>query len=458
MSAEPLPARLNGAALSPDEAMAALQCEFASRNAVRIFSKHGLKCWRVLQEDDRAGFDAMRAELHSGQRAVLEQRLREFEAAESTQARESVDDWPGSGEVGELLRTEPPPIEWFGRERLLADRAHVLAGLGGTSKTRMQYHLAIGAVLGRLPWGWQIDRTGSAALFLTEDTPEGVHRTLDAMVRSMRLSAAERARLAERLKVFGLAGKPSHLLLANPGGALVESWRVEQLLDILRGLPPPLVYVGLDPALGLTEGDEMNPAHQRKLGELADRIAIELRACVVLNTHAAKGLQTLEEIGSHSSRGSGAITDAVRGEFALRTMTAAEARSFGVDSIEERKSFVQLVAVKGNELPPAAFAPTWLRRGIGGVLEPAELVAREVPTVGKRETDALAILRGLAETAAPQMKVWRDACVAKGLLTGPTDRAREKAMERVRDALLAAGLIERGVGRGVFVPVAEETP
>lgn len=422
------------------------------------FEAGALWAFAHLEQSDRPSFlDAMsRLPRRVAEEVRGELRRMPKTKVNGTATEPAADDWPGSGEVGEFLRTEPPPVAWFARDRLLAGRAHTLAGMGGASKTRMQYYLGFGGVLGRVPWGWTIERTGSAALFLAEDTAEGVHRTIDAMARSMRLSAADRAKLAERLRVFPLAGKSSHLMLAGPGGALTESWRVERMLELLRTLPPPLVYVGLDPALGLTEGDELNPSHQRRLGELVDRIAIELRACAVLNTHATKGLQVLDEIGSHTSRGSGAITDAVRGEFVLRTMTAAEAKRFGVDDLEERKAFVQLVAVKGNEMPPAAFAPVWLRRGHGGVLEPAELTEQEVPRVGKREMGALAILRGLAADSAPQLKAWREACVAEGLVTGPTDRAREKAMERIRDALLAAGLIERGVGRGVCVPAKVE--
>jgi RecA-family ATPase len=74
--------------------------------------------------------------------------------------------------------------------------------------------------------------------------------------------------------------------------------------------------VGFDPALGITEGDEMNQAHQRRLGELMDRIAIDSGACVMVTTHAARSMLHADELGSHSSRGGGAITDAVRGEYA----------------------------------------------------------------------------------------------------------------------------------------------
>ncbi len=84
---------------------------------------------------------------------------------------------------------------------LLAYRAHLLTGAGGSSKTRALYHLAIAAVIGRLPWGWPIERTGSAVLFLAEDTIENVHRTLHALIEFGDITEAESKLVGERLFV-----------------------------------------------------------------------------------------------------------------------------------------------------------------------------------------------------------------------------------------------------------------
>lgn len=422
-----------------------------------LFGDTVLACFRVLQLTQPDALSAELAKLEAGTAREVRRRLYEFERqalkAGSSGVEES--DWPGCGSIGGYLDTPAPPRRDFASDRLPANRACVVAGLGGSSKTRFLYHNGIGGAIGRLPWAWQIERTGSTALLLAEDTAEDVHRTVWAMAEAMRLSADERALLVSRLHVFPLAGRDARLLM-SVGGDLVENGKVATLIDALRALPPPLVFVGLDPALALTDGDELDQAHQRRLGELVDRIAIELDACVMLATHAGKSLANAEEIGSHTARGGGALTDAVRAEYVLRTMTASEARSFGIDSIEERKAHVQLVATKGNALPPAAFAPLWLRRGSGGVLEAAELVPQTAPSIGPREVRALELLRDLAAVSAPRLGAWRDACLKVNLLTGATDRAREKAMDRIRDALLAARLIEPGATRGFYVPKVAE--
>ncbi len=362
--------------------------------------------------------------------------------------------WPaGSGSIADFLDTPPPALHWFAHERLLANRAHLLTGMGGTSKTTVLYHLGIAAVTGRLPWGWQIERTGAALLLLAEDDAANVHRVIANHARHADLSPHERRLIAERLRVFPMAGKSCRLLAAGPNGTLHETKEAAGLFELAKRIPE-LRFIALDPALALTEGDEMSPAHQRRLGELADRLALETGACVVLASHAAKASNMADELGSHTSRGSGAITDAVRGELALRTMTAAEARKYGISDTAERKAHVQLTLTKSNAAPPDAFVPVWLKRGTGGLLSLAELAESEAGTVGTRERKALDLLRELSAVEAPQLRDWRNACEAAGLLTGKSPEAKEKAMQRILRALIAAGEVEQGMRRGIYTPVA----
>ena len=60
----------------------------------------------------------------------------------------------------------------------------------------------------------------------------------------------------------------------------------------------------------------------------------------------------------------------------------------------------------------------------------------------------------IAKKTTPTMGDWRDRCAAAGLLTGSDGSdARRKSMTRLRDALLAAGMIERGEARDAIVPL-----
>lgn len=359
--------------------------------------------------------------------------------------------WPvGDGGVGTLLNTPPTPRKWFVRERLIAGRAHLLTGIGGASKSTLLYHLAIGGVLGRLPWNWDIEGTGTGLLFLTEDVASDVHETLAAMTAG--LSDIDRAKLSQKLRIWPLAGQDARLLsldgqtiyINERGLALIETCK--QFQDV--------AFIGLDPALGLTEGDEMSQSHQRSLGQYADRLAIETGACVVLVSHATKASASAEELTSHQSRGGGGITDAVRGEFVLRTMTAKEAKTYGIDDLAERKRHVQLIATKGNRIPPEAFVPLWLRRGPGGTLSEVELTEK---SSGSKATfsdmKVLDVLRDMCRTSTPMMAEWRDECAGRGLVQGKGEAAR-KNMGRIRDRLLNDGLIEPALRRGAYVPAS----
>lgn len=354
----------------------------------------------------------------------------------------------GDGRLHGCFECKPQPRRWFVKDRMLQGRAHLVAGIGGSSKTRLLYALGMGAVLGRLPWSWEVTQTGSAALFLTEDTVDDMHLVVHAM--GAHLTEEQRQQVRRQLRVYPLAGLPLRLLQLS-GQTLVEGHAYDWIIEQIAKLPQPVAFLGFDPALALTEGDELSPSHQRRLGELMDRIAIDSKACVLLSSHAAKGLRQAEELGSHSSRGSGALTDAVRAEMVLRTMTADEARRFGIDDRVERERYVQLSLTKGNSLPPEAFAPTWLKRGEAGLLEGVTLGEVERGTVGERERKALEILTRAHATGETAMRFWQVQCEAAGLIGG-TDSAKEKAMRRIKDALEGAGMVAQGSRRGMWVP------
>lgn len=388
---------------------------------------------------------------------IADQALRSYQkhrTSEPSSNESGMTSWPrGSGDISAYLNTQPSEIQWFCQERLLSDRAHLLTGIGGSSKTRLLYHLAIGAVIGRLPWNWAIRRTGNAILFLAEDSPGNVHRSLSAIKNYSDLSQTELELVAKRLKIFPLAGQDTKLLRLVPGIGLTTTSHVDALIQICRELGN-VVFVGLDPAIALSEGDESNQSHQRRIGELADQIAIKLNACVVLTSHAAKILQSTDEVVSHSSRGGGAITDAVRAEYVLRGMTAPEAKRLGISDMEGRKAHVQLVATKGNELPPNAYSPTWLIRGQEGVLSETKFSESIISSssLGKRELTALAILNELSKNKSPTVRDWTKECVAQKLLSG-SPASIEKSIHRIKNSLIFNGRIEPGAGRGVFVPV-----
>lgn len=363
----------------------------------------------------------------------------------------AMEPWPKSdGDISKFLDSDPPPRKWFVHNRLLAGRAGVMTGIGGASKTTALYHIGLGGVLGRLPWDWKIDTTGTALLFLTEDTADDAHHALAAMCED--LSEEERALVGRKLRVFPLAGEDVRLLSIDQG-TLYENPRALGLIERCRSFDD-VVFIGIDPALALSEGDELSQAHQRYLGQFVDKIAIQTGACVMLVTHATKASANADEITSHASRGGGGITDAVRAEYVLRTMTAKEATAHGITSTD-RKRYVQLVATKANKAPLDAFAPLWLERGRNGLLYPADLALVEKQDTALTMTDRriLDVLREMCKTSTPMRQEWRDECQKRGLISGKTEQAKVQSMKRVIDRLKDAGQITAGFARGIYLPV-----
>ena len=231
--------------------------------------------------------------------------------------------------MAKVMRDDPKPIKWLFRQRVPGNRGALLTGLGGTSKTQMLYQMAIAAILGHCPWGWEVDTTGKAVLILTEDDANDPHITIHTIKVAMGLSAEQCHKIEESLIVFPLAGEDLKLMIRDAdSGALIESGHLHGFEEMVKEVGG-VAFVGIDPALGVTEGDEASQSDQRALGRMADNLAVRCDCSVFILTHGTKGSLQSDEIGSHSSRGGGAITDAVRAEYGMRTMTSRRPRSTG---------------------------------------------------------------------------------------------------------------------------------
>ena len=363
-------------------------------------------------------------------------------------------------DIARLMRDPPRPTRWLFRQRVPANRGGLLTGVGGTSKTQLLYQMAIAAILGHCPWGWHVERTGKAVLILTEDDVDDPHVTLHTIRAAMTLTPEQLSAVEAGLIVYPLAGEDLKLLVRDPkSGALVGSSHLRALEEKINDTGG-VVFVGIDPALGVSEGDEASQSDQRALGRMADNLAVRCDCSVLALSHATKGSLQSDELTSHSSRGGGAITDAVRVEYAMRTLTAKEAPKYGINDIAERESYVQLKATKGNRIPPEAKVPVWFKRGHGGFLEIAELAEVEA---GGISPNARRVLNVMAEMDPANHGVrlldLRQRCAELHIIGGPTDDAKKKAMTRILKSLgsrIAKDGQVRGSYRRAFIDFDDE--
>ncbi len=363
-------------------------------------------------------------------------------------------------DIAHVLANDPPSVDWLIRERIELGRGSLISGLGGSSKTRMLYHLGIGSCIGRLPWGWEVVKQGKAVLLLNEDRCADAHRIIHGMCIALDLNEDDRALLMASLNVFPLAGESVRLLMFDEKTRmLVENGFAKRLSEEVNRLGN-VVFVGLDPALSLTPGDENDQSHQRALGKLVDDLAINTGASVVLVAHAAKAIQGREDIESHSSRGGGAITDAVRCEMVMRAMTPKEAKALGIADQTERRRHVQLAITKANSCPPESFTPVWLRRGEFGALAGAELaqqVAEGEASLKAGDLKILNLLREMCADRVPKLEVWRAAAIERKFIQENLSKESQvQAMKRSISRLMNAGEIKAGIARGTYVPSNEE--
>ena len=345
---------------------------------------------------------------------------------------------PRPASLNSLETVAAKPVEFAIEGLLLRRRAHLLTGVGGSSKSTLLTQLAVGIASNKSVLGWNIGHGGHAVLLLAEDTEEDAQRLVHNILVSLDLTPEERRACCSRLHVFAAAGVDC-TLIGHPDPE--EENRVDQLIAYCQQLGN-VSFIGLDPAIALTRGRELDELDQRQLATTVERLALKTGAAVVLVSHAAKSVQYQTELGSHHSRGSGALTDALRLEMLLRTMTTKEARSFGIPDTE-RQRFVRFQVTKANRLPPEAMKPRWFMRGEAGILTPAAL---EIPleaggSLKPKELCALEAFLEFDETTGEITPVnrkfadWKSRCAEHHLLTGNTGPAQDMSARRLLQSL-----------------------
>lgn len=331
-------------------------------------------------------------------------------------------------DLRDTIRVANETVDYAVSPFFRAGRAALITGLGASSKSTLLKELAISVTSGKPALGLSVPKPGKAVLVLAEDTPEDAYRSLDAIFQSMNLSDDEITLVHERLFIFAAAGKDCVIVSSESDKT---SLKLDQLISFVQSLGD-VRLVGLDPAIALTRGRELDELAQRDLANTVEKIAIETGAAVLVISHAAKSVQYQQEVGSHASRGSGAITDAFRLEVLMRVMTPKEARDFQIAE-PERHRFVRMQVTKANSLPPNLMHPVWLERVNGGALTLASLK----PFSLTRPRSALELFfeadqeTGELGPVSLSFSAWKLKASEAGLLTGKTDSARDMSARRL---------------------------
>lgn len=208
-----------------------------------------------------------------------------------------------------------PPGEGDGMIPL--GRAGMLSSAGGVGKTIALIELGISVITGR-PWlghfhpSWE-SRKGRVLLLLAEEDAGECQRRIKRISDSLNLSDDERAKVAQRMIILGLAGKPVAFLSGggfNPVNETSELASLKKLLKSSAGehgwslivLDPLARWSGID-----VESD--NQAATRFVQTVESLTTCHGNPTVIVCHHSSK---TARRDGKADSRGVTGLTDGFR--------------------------------------------------------------------------------------------------------------------------------------------------
>lgn len=239
----------------------------------------------------------------------------------------------------DLLQAAPPARRWLlrhptrdGAECPFAEgdgmiplgKAGILSSEGGVGKTMVLLELAIAVVTGRAWLGhfhpaWDA-RKGRVLLGLAEEDLEEVHRRLYTAAEALKLTAEERQRVAARIVVLPLAGRPVSIVAYGADGTTIVD--TDELVTLRSRLAEDAGEHGwslivLDPLARWAgpdvEGD--NTAATRFVQAVESLCEVSGRPTVLIAHHSSKASR---REGKADARGVTAITDGFRWAATLR--------------------------------------------------------------------------------------------------------------------------------------------
>ena len=278
----------------------------------------------------------------------------------ATPAGPAVPDWL---DIGHALEHEPPALD-FVLPGYVAGSVGSIVAAGATGKTMLALQIAVHVAGGEDTLalegvaGWK--PTSGRVFYLSGEDPADVIAGRVHAIGTYMPDADARARTAENLRIAPLVGY----------GARIDegAWRawIEKEATDAR-------LVIIDTLRRFHGADENDGGEMAALLAHLEHICRASNASIVFLHHVSKASALNGAAGEQqASRGSSVLTDNVRWQSNLSTMSEKEAKAAGVAD-DLRRRFVRLGFPKMNYGPPVA--DLWFQRERGGVLRPAPQIA-----------------------------------------------------------------------------------
>lgn len=262
---------------------------------------------------------------------------------------------------------ERPPAIDFVLPGLALGTMGTIVSPGGTGKSMLLLASVLSVGLGEdLGEIWGTDPTPGPAVYIgLEDPVEILTLRLHDLGQQMHLTSSQIERAAATCHFLPAYGRGWTVATRTPAGVF-ESERFGATVERLAELRPRLIVIDtLNRALG--------GADENSNGDMGLVMSFMERMCRVtgaagLAAHHANKASMRDGSGSdqHAARGASAVTDNVRWQANLQTMTPDDAAARGITDDLIRRKFVKLDVPKVNYGPPQG--SRWLERLEGGVL------------------------------------------------------------------------------------------
>ncbi|WP_459208818.1 helicase RepA family protein [Cronobacter sakazakii] len=251
----------------------------------------------------------------------------------------------------EAFEAKPQPIDYV-LPNLAIGTVGAIVSPGGVGKSMLALQLAVQITCGVDLLNFGEYPTGLVAYLPVEDSATIIHHRLYALGKY--LTARQQQIVADKLLVEPLVGKCPNIFLPGWSNLINEVSKGRRLiiLDTLRRFH---------------QEDENNSGAMSKVIGKLEGIAADTGCSIIFLHHSNKGAATMG-VGDlqQASRGSSVLVDNIRWQSYLASMTALEAKTYGI-SDDVRGQFVRFGINKANYGERAP--DRWLHRHEGGVLK-----------------------------------------------------------------------------------------
>lgn len=261
-------------------------------------------------------------------------------------------------DIANCLTTPAPALDMVLPGLLLGTVGSIVAP-GATGKSWLALELAANVGAGVDLLGLGVQKEGRVVMFTAEDPVQVLHKRI--LELGEKITGAESSKFIKNVTICPTLGMRGNDFLID-GFA-------QRIIDQIENVGGArLIFIDtLSQFFGGEVNDRKDAARAMREFEF---VAQTTGAALIFTNHVSKSSARDGQVSNQqSSKGSGVWVDEARWVAFLQTCTPDEAKKVLMCEENERKNYVRFGICKANYIQNCA--DIWLKRGVGGLLEPA---------------------------------------------------------------------------------------